>query len=303
MNSRAAAILIAGRRHWVTIPPRPREEHVEGHLQGNGPIVKAGKPGDRTGPQPPDFIPGHSQPGLLLICDHASNFVPAEYDGLGLEEAVLGEHVALDIGAGPLTRQLAQALDAPAVLATTSRLVIDCNRNPGDPDSIPEKSHGVAIPGNTGLSSAEAQLREARFFRPYHDRVAELLDQMEPAATPAAVVSIHSFTPYLDEERPWHIGVLWDRDQRLADPLLAALSHQAELVVGANQPYSGYSPLGYSCQTHGDAKGRPNVIFEVRQDLIDSPDGVKAMAAILGPAITDIMANHRPLNRLPHQVR
>ncbi len=276
---------------------------MERHVEASGPTARTAESASSTGPQDPEFIPGRLQLGLLLICDHASNFIPPEYNGLGLDEAARNQHVALDIGAGPLTRQLAQALNAPAVLATTSRLLIDCNRVPGDPHSIPEVSHQVAVPGNAGLSSGEAQIREARFFRPYHDRIAGLLEQLEPGTVPAVVVSIHSFTPYLDEERPWHIGVLWDRDQRLADPLLAALSHQAELVVGANQPYSGHSPLGYSCQTHGDAKGRPNVILEIRQDLIDSPGGVKAMAAMLGPIIADLMANDRPLDRLPPELR
>jgi predicted N-formylglutamate amidohydrolase len=154
-----------------------------------------------------------------------------------------------------------------------------------------------------GLSSSDAQSREIQFFRPYHNRIAGSLEQLEPSSIPAFVVSIHSFTPYLNEERPWHIGVLWDRDQRLADPLLAALSHQTELLVGANQPYSGHSPLGYSCQTHGDAKGRPNVILEIRQDLIDSPGGVKSMTAMLGPIIADLIANNRPLARLPPKLR
>jgi predicted N-formylglutamate amidohydrolase len=236
----------------------------------------------------PEVIPGDQASGLLLICDHASNRVPPELSDLGLDLQVLNQHVAIDVGAAPLTRRLARDLGAPAVLSTTSRLVIDFNRTPGGENSIPEISHEVAVPGNTGITPSEAGRRRGVYFQPYHDQVAETLTWLETAAPTASIISIHSFTPYLDEERPWHVGVLWDQDQRLAEPILAALYDVDGLVVGANQPYSGHLPLGYTCQTHGDTKGRPNVIFEVRQDLIDTPTGVDAMADILVPVIANV---------------
>lgn len=236
----------------------------------------------------PEFIPGGQSPGLLLICDHASNQVPNDLNNLGLDSLALNQHIAIDVGAAPLTRRLAQDLGAPAVLSTTSRLVIDFNRWPGGENSIPETSHDVAIPGNSGIGPEEAARRRDVYFQPYHDKIAETLGWLESSQPPASIISIHSFTPYLAEQRPWHVGVLWDRDQRLAEPILAALYKNEDLVVGANQPYSGHSPLGFSCQSHGDAKGRPNVIFEVRQDLIETPQGVAAIADLLGPVIADV---------------
>ena len=236
----------------------------------------------------PEVILGDQVPGLLLICDHASNRVPPELGDLGLDAEALNQHVAIGVGAAPLTRRLARDLGAPAVLSTTSRLVIDFNRAPGGENSIPEVSHQVAIPGNTGITPSEAVRRRDEYFQPYHDQIAEKLRWLGSVALPPSIISIHSFTPYLDEERPWHVGVLWDQDQRLAGPILDALYDVDGLVVGANQPYSGHSPLGYTCQTHGDARGRPNVIFEVRQDLIDTPTGVDAMADILAPVIANV---------------
>ena len=239
---------------------------------------------------PPEFIAAAQSSGLLLICDHASNDMPAEFNDLGLTPGELDLHVAIDVGAAMLTRRLARVLGAPAVLATISRLVIDLNRAPGSPASIPSRSHGVAIPGNAGINPSEAERRKFLYFQPYHDRIAEALTAIEASEESAFLISIHSFTPHLDEERPWHVGVLWDRDQTLAEPILATLYAHEELVIGANQPYSGRSPLGYTCQTHGDAKARPNVILEVRQDLIDAPKGVTAIGEILAPVIATVTA-------------
>jgi predicted N-formylglutamate amidohydrolase len=236
----------------------------------------------------PERIPGSQSAGLVLICDHASNHVPQDLDGLGLDPPTLNQHIAIDVGAAPLTRRLAQDLGAPAVLSTTSRLVIDFNRHPGSENSIPKISHGVAILGNVGIDPSEAERRRKVYFQPYHDQISETLKWLEASRTPASIISIHSFTPYLDEDRPWHVGVLWDQDKRLANPILAALYEKEDLVVGANQPYSGHSPLGFSCQTHGDAKCRPNVIFEVRQDLIETAQGVAAMGNLLCQVITDV---------------
>ena len=239
---------------------------------------------------PPEIVPAARSSGLLLICDHGSNHTPAEFNDLGLTPRELGLHVAIDVGAAMLTRHLARDLDAPAILATISRLVIDLNRAPGSPASIPSRSHGIAIPGNGGIDPSEAWRRKALYFQPYHDSIAETMTAIETSEKSAFLISIHSFTPYLDEQRPWHVGVLWDRDQTLAEPILAALYEREELVIGANQPYSGHSPLGYTCQTHGDAKGRPNVILEVRQDLIDTPKGVAAIGEILAPVIASVTA-------------
>lgn len=268
-------------------------------MEGNGVFAGPGEPLADSQPLAYEFIAGTGTQAMLLICDHASNHIPTRYARLGLSDHDLNDHIALDIGAGALTRDLSRRLGAAAVLAGTSRLVIDGNRVPGDPASILEVSHGVPIPGNAAISQAEAQNRVDRYFQPYHSRIAEEFERIEDDHA-AALISIHSFTPYLDEARPWHLGVLWDRDRRLSEPMLAALTGQADLLVGANQPYSGSTPLGYSCQTHGDAAGRPNVLFEVRQDLIDGPEDVRTMAAILAPVIEEVVAARQPFARVPH---
>lgn len=241
--------------------------------------------GPRDDTDAPSFeaIAGTAKSGIVLICDHASNRIPQDLQDLGLDLEALRLHVAWDIGAAGLTRSLAARLGAPAVLSRVSRLVVDCNRAPGHATSMPAVSHGVTVPGNRDLSPHERARRTQRYFEPYHRAVGEALAAIEAAGATALLVSVHSFTPVLGERaRPWHCGVLYDRDRRLAEYFLRALSAERDLVVGDNEPYSGAHPEGYTCRRHGDAFGRPNVLIEVRQDLINDDAGVAAWAARLG---------------------
>lgn len=225
----------------------------------------------------------------LLICDHASHRVPAALGALGLDDALLKLHVGWDIGVADVTRRLAARLDAPAVLAGYSRLVIDCNRRPGTPESITEVSDGIDIPGNRGLDPAQRAAREAACFRPYHQAIEAALARRP---RPPLLVSLHSFTPVMaGVERPWQVGILWHRDRELARRLINALRADPALSVGDNQPYSGRSPLGYSIPVH--ARDLPHVMIELRQDLIDTHRGAAAWADILAAALAPLMADAR----------
>ena len=235
----------------------------------------------------------------VLFCDHASWAVPAALDGLGLDESVLRRHIGWDIGAGDVTRRLAGLLDAPAVLAGHSRLVIDCNRPPGAPSSIPAVSDGVAVPGNRNLDQAAAAVRAAACFTPYHDAIATMAAAVTARRGAPAVISMHSFTPVLDGfERPWRVGVLWDTDPRVAVPLIAALGEDASIHVGDNEPYSGRVPIPYSVPAHAERHGLPHVTVEIRQDLIDTHHGAEAWANLMAAALRRVLSDagvHGPL--------
>jgi len=229
---------------------------------------------------------------VLLTCDHASRLVPAALDRLGLTEAVLAQHIGWDIGAAAVTRLLAPMLDAPAVLAGYSRLVIDCNRRPDDPSSIPSESDGIAIPGNAALDGAARRERRARLFEPYHAAIDRLLAHLAIGGRAPAVISMHSFTPQMKGfARPWHIGVLWDGEGRIAKPLLAAL--RAELdpaLVGDNLPYSAREPVGFTQRHHAYERGLPHVAIELRQDLIAHEEGAAEWAQRLARLLKPILA-------------
>jgi len=232
---------------------------------------------------------------VLLVCDHASRFIPRALAGLGLGEAELCRHIAWDIGIADVTRGLARRLDAPAVLSHFSRLVIDANRALGDDTLIPAASDGVAVPGNHALTPLARAARIAAFHAPYHAAVEQALVAMmrRPSADVAAapvLVSLHSFTPVMDGfERPWQVGILWDHDGRMAVPLMDALRARG-IAVGDNQPYSGHDVQGYTLRRHAEAHGLPNVLIEVRQDLIDTHHGAAEWTALLGDTLAGVLA-------------
>jgi predicted N-formylglutamate amidohydrolase len=210
----------------------------------------------------------------LVIVDHASNHVPAEIN-LGIEPAILETHIGWDIGAAAL----AEALTLPGFLATVSRLVIDMNREKDSPCLIPTVSDGVPIPGNPG----DRADRKEKYWRPYHAKLHDLIADLQPKL----LVSLHSFTPSLSsnpaEQRPWDIGILYNKDDRaarIAMPMLTA----AGLNVGDQLPYSG-KVLNSTMNRHGERTGTPYLGVEVRQDLISNADGVARMARILLPVI------------------
>jgi predicted N-formylglutamate amidohydrolase len=220
-----------------------------------------------------EIIGGPARVGVLVVCDHASNRLPTGYATLGLDPAQLGRHIAHDIGAAGVTRGLAARLGAPAVLSRFSRLLIDPNRGLDDPTLIMRVSDGAVIPGNRHLDVAERQRRIDTYYAPYHGAVSGVIDTMFAAGYPPVLVSIHSFTPvWRGVPRPWHCGVLWDKDPRLAVPLIEAMRGDPELMVGDNQPYSGVL-LGDTMWQHGTRRGLAHAIIEVRQDLIAEPSG------------------------------
>lgn len=260
-------------------------------------------PGD---PPPFEILNPDGAACVAFLCDHASNRVPDALDDLGLLPQDLERHIAWDIGAGPLTRALAAHYNAPAVLAGYSRLVIDCNRRLDDEESVLEESDDTPVPGNQGLTQTEIDARVEACFRPYHDACTNLLADMEARHGRAVpVIMVHSFTPALGgTARPWHVGILWDEDERIAAPLLEHLQshHQSHLLVGDNEPYDGRSLHGYTMPFHAARHGRPNVQLEVRQDLIADPLGIARWDAILTDALDGIvqlpsLAEWRPSNR------
>jgi predicted N-formylglutamate amidohydrolase len=247
-----------------------------------------------TASDPPPFELCHEAGNapVLLTCDHASRRVPAALNRLGLTEVALSQHIGWDIGAALVTRLLAPMLDAPAVLAGYSRLVIDCNRPPDDPSSIPLESDGIAIPGNAGLDAAARRERRSLLFEPYHAAIDRELAHRGIGGSAPAVISMHSFTPQMKGfARPWQIGVLWDGEGRIAKPLLAALRSELDpAAVGDNQPYSAREPVGFTQRHHAYERGLPHVAIELRQDLIADDKGAAEWAQRLARLLKPILA-------------
>jgi predicted N-formylglutamate amidohydrolase len=225
--------------------------------------------------------------GLVLVCDHASRFIPARYHNLGLSGADLERHVAWDIGALALARRLASALDAPLVHPTASRLIIDTNRDPlRAPDAIPAVSEGTPIPGNADVGAAERAHRISTIYEPFHALVAETLARQRARAGTVAVVAIHSFTPvYHGRARPWDVGVIVGDRSGLAEALIAALRADRALTIGVNEPYAPDDGVYHTLQRHGVAHGLATAMIEVRQDHLTTEAGQRLWAARLGAAL------------------
>lgn len=230
------------------------------------------------------------QPGpLVFLCDHASNALPPEYGTLGLAALEFKRHIASDIGAGPLTRALAASFGAPALLGVWSRLLIDLNRGPDDPTLVMKISDGALVPGNAAADAAEIAHRIAAFHAPYHAAIETEIVTAEAAGFAPAIVSMHSFTPvWRGDPRPWQIGILWDRDDRLARPLIEGFT-AAGFVTGDNEPYDG-ALEGDTLWTHATSRGLPNVLIEVRQDLIADADGVASMTPVIADVLRGALA-------------
>jgi predicted N-formylglutamate amidohydrolase len=241
---------------------------------------------------PYELLDGDPASGLLFLCDHASNALPPSYAGLGLAEGELERHIGYDIGAAAVTRGLARRFGAPAVLSTFSRLLIDPNRGEDDPTLIMRLSDGAVVPGNAAVNAAERERRIRLFHRPYHEAVAAAVERALRAGRPPALISMHSFTPvWRGNARRWHAGILWDRDDRLASPLIAALAADPTLVVGDNEPYSG-ALANDVLYRHATRRGLANVLVEIRQDLIGDPAGAADWVSRLAPVLADL--NERP---------
>jgi predicted N-formylglutamate amidohydrolase len=228
---------------------------------------------------------------LLLLCDHASKAVPRALGSLGLTQEELSRHIGWDIGGLDAAIELSMALDAPLIASGYSRLVIDCNRWPGGEGSTPEISDGTPVPANRGLTPEQLNVRAEACFWPYHREVDRQLDRMTADGRPVALLVMHSFTPEMNGfKRPWHVGVLWNDDARLPEPLLAELRRDAKLVVGDNEPYSARASYEYTLNAHARPRALPHCSLEVRQDLISVPEHARAWGRRLAPAIAAAVA-------------
>ena len=228
----------------------------------------------------------------LLIADHAGQAVPRRLANLGLPQAELDRHIGWDIGIAGVTARLAERLDACAILQTYSRLVIDCNRPPDVPSSIATRSDGTDIPGNAGIDAAQRRQRVEEIFAPYHARIAAELDRRHAAGRPTLLLAMHSFTEEMSgSRRPWHAGVLYQRDTRLAHAVLNALRSEPGLVVGDNEPYAVSDQTDYAIPVHGERRGLAHVELEIRQDLIADAFGQEQWAERLARIFQALQPN------------
>ncbi len=226
--------------------------------------------------EPPSFSVEreNGKSDFVLICDHAGRRIPRALGTLGVAEDERSRHIAWDIGARGVASGLAAHLDAVLIAQTYSRLVIDCNRPLGAPSSIVTRSERTDVPGNHDLTNADRSARAQEIFVPYHRRIAEELDRRRSIGRPTLLISMHSFTPvFNDVGRPWHIGMLYHRDTRLAHALLGLIRAEGRWVVGDNEPYSVSDGTDYAIPVHGEQRGLPHVEIEIRQDLITDEAG------------------------------
>ncbi|MGE4612441.1 MAG: N-formylglutamate amidohydrolase [Paracoccaceae bacterium] len=225
---------------------------------------------------------------VLLLCDHASNAIPNCVNGgtLGLPAQDMQRHIAYDIGARGVTEHLTELLDAHAVVSRFSRLVVDPNRGEDDPTVLMKIYDGSIIPGNRNADNAEKERRLSLFYRPYHEALHRQIDMMIADGRTPALISVHSFTKQLKnrEPRPWHLGVLWAEDERLAKPFMEYFTKDDDVCVGDNEPYSG-ELAGDTLYFHGTSRGLPHILIEVRNDLIETPEGQFEWADRIAPAL------------------
>ena len=215
---------------------------------------------------------------LLVVCDHASNRVPAELGSLGLGPDELARHIAWDPGAEGIAQALAKHLQCPAFYGVWSRLLIDLNRAEDADDLIVAESDGVRVPANAHLSASERRARIERYHRPYHAAIADYVRQTEQAGSEVRLIAVHTFTPMLKAEvRPWHAGVVWKRRHPWHPTLLSKLA-ESGLPIGDNLPYDGLTAMGYTLEHLGISAERRHVMFEVRQDLVAEPAQQQAWA-------------------------
>jgi predicted N-formylglutamate amidohydrolase len=245
-------------------------------------------------PSPVRVLRESAASDLFLTADHAGRVIPAALNNLGVSEAERRRHIAWDIGIAGVTERLAERLDATAVLQTYSRLVIDCNRDPSWPSAMPEISEYTPIPGNRDLTTAAKQARVAEIFTPYHDRIRGLLDARTNRRT--VLIAMHSFTPsFKGESRSMQVGMLYNKDPRLAHILLDLLRQEGDLTVGDNAPYAVTEDSDYGIPTHGEKRGLPHIEIEIRQDLIATPEGQEAWANRFARLLTAADARLRGL--------
>ncbi|MEN9704721.1 MAG: hypothetical protein RLZZ393_600 [Pseudomonadota bacterium] len=249
-----------------------------------GPLLAADEPAAYT------LVNADGAGQFFLACDHASRRIPRALGTLGLAEPELSQHIAWDIGAAAVAERLSAVLDAPLILQNWSRLVIDCNRPPRVADSTPAKSGGIEIPGNVGISDMARSQRRRDIFDPYQARLRYELNRRAAARKLSVLVAVHSFTPnYLGFERPWHCGLMYHRDSRIAKLLLPLLQAEPGLVVGDNEPYAMTDTSDYTLPVHGEGRRILHVGIEMRQDLVAEEAGqiewAERLARVLRAAV------------------
>lgn len=245
--------------------------------------------------EPVETIQGDISKGLILLCDHARNTLPDEYGTLGLDVCELQRHIAYDIGAEGVMRGLAERLNVPGVMTTYSRLLIDPNRGEDDPTLVRQLYDGTIITGNYPLAKEELNKRIERFFKPYHRKIASLLEEMDQNGIIPIVISIHTMTDkWNGEKRPWHTSVLWDNDPRIAMQMLDELRKLPNIIAGDNEPYDG-ALGGDTMFTHCTRNGLAHGLIEIRQDLVSNEEGIKQWVDYYAPIIeklNSIAHNH-----------
>lgn len=230
-------------------------------------------------PSPVTILRENGASDIFLTADHAGRVIPRALRQLGVPDAEMERHIAWDIGIEGVTRHLSALLDATAAIQTYSRLVIDCNREPSWPTAMPVVSEYTPVPGNENLTDADRAARVAAIFTPYHDRITALLDARKAAGRHTVLVAMHSYTPnFKGERRDMQVGVLYNKDIRMASIMLDLLRAEGDLIVGDNAPYAITEASDYGIPIHGEKRGLSHVEIEIRQDLIAAPDGQKAWA-------------------------
>jgi predicted N-formylglutamate amidohydrolase len=233
----------------------------------------------------------HGSSPFVVVCDHASNFLPEEYGTLGLEPAELSRHIAWDPGALPVAQRISEVLDAPLVESCVSRLLIDCNRPLDAPDLIPQISENTEIPGNHNLGAAELARRIALAHQPFHDLIDDLISERLRYGRSTWLVSVHSFTPiYKSVPRPWQVGIIHDDDTRLAMPTVEALQRTGA-VIGINQPYSPADRVYYTLERHARSRGLRCAMIEIRNDEIARERGQSLWGSRLGEILAGVAAS------------
>ena len=216
---------------------------------------------------------------VLLVCDHAGNEIPENLKLLGLPHEALETHIAIDLGCRDLAIALSDLMKSTLIIASYSRLTIDLNRSPYDETLITPISDGIEIPGNQNLSTIDQKSRVEEIFDPYHAAIDREIKRLQGRQSRVGVISMHSFTPSMGgRSRPWEIGILWAKDDRISRPLINSLRSEIDLCIGDNEPYDARENYGYTVESHGEKAEIPSVLIEVRQDLIDSDLGVKKWA-------------------------
>lgn len=241
---------------------------------------------------------------VLLVCEHASNFVPVVFDNLGLSDALLHSHIAWDPGALAVAKVLSATLDAPLIAQRVSRLVYDCNRPPQVVSAVPAISELHPIPGNSGLSAVERYARVESVYQPFQQAVGVVLDDRLDAGQKPVLVTVHSFTPfYKGARRDVELGILYDSDARLAEALLRAVNNGPEIDARLNQTYGPADGVTHTLAEQALLRGLLNVMIEIRNDLIGDAAGQESVGTWLADCLRQALSDLGAVTQDPRQER